>query len=249
MSSSVPIGDDGVTEATTELQSSTISQPKFLEPKIVSKPVNDYALKYGFREDPVATELRHITADHPRSRMMGDPNEAAFFSNVLMPAMNAKKIVEIGVFTGYTTLQLAKAVGEDGTVLALDVSDEFTCIGKPYWKKAGVADRIQLIIAPAVETLQKILDDGQAETFDFVFIDADKVHYGTYYELSLQLLRKNGIVAIDNTLWGGKVLDEQSHQDNDTDAIRAISKHVMTDDRVDHVLLPFADGVTLVRKC
>lgn len=114
---------------------SMVSTPKFLEPKIVRKPVNDYATMYGFQEDAIATELRHLTASHPRSRMMGDPIEAAFFGNVLLPAMNTKKVIEIGVFTGYTTLILAKAVGHDGTVLALDVSDEFTSIGMPYWKR------------------------------------------------------------------------------------------------------------------
>ncbi|KAL3934328.1 MAG: hypothetical protein SGARI_003434 [Bacillariaceae sp.] len=191
--------------------------------------------------------MRQATASHPRSRMMGDPVEAAFF-NLLLPAIGAKKVIEIGVFTGYTTLTLAKAVGDGGKVVALDVSDEFTSIGKPYWEEAGVEDRIDLQIAPAAESLQKLLKDGEEGAYDFAFIDADKVNYEQYYELSLKLLRKDGIIAIDNTLWGGKVLDEQNYNDDDTVALRNISLLVKADERVEHVLLPFADGVTLVRK-
>ena len=154
----------------------------------------------------------------------------------------------MGFFTGYTTLVLADAVGPDGTVIALDINDDFVSIGKPYWAKAGVADRIDLRLAPAAQSLQALIDDGQEGTFDFAFIDADKTNYKNYYELLLKLLRTNGIIAIDNVLWGGKVLDTEANPDDDTLALRAISDTVYHDDRVEHVLLPFADGVTLVRK-
>lgn len=221
---------------------------KFENPKFVSKKVNDYVLQKGFHENDVAVRLRLETTKHARSVMMGDPTEAALFGSVLLPAIGAKKILEIGVFTGYTTLIMANAVGASGKVVALDVNDDFCSIGKPFWEEANVADRIDLRIGPALDSLEALIEDGQAGTFDFCFIDADKVNYQSYYEKALQLLRSNGIIAIDNVLWGGKVLDEENHQDEDTVALRKISDFVMDDDRVEHVLLPFADGVTLVRK-
>jgi predicted O-methyltransferase YrrM len=145
---------------------------------------------------------------------------------------------------------MAQAVADTGgEVVALDINNEYVSIGKPYWEKAGVLDRIQVILGPAVESLQKMipLDEEEEKLFDFIFIDADKSNYKKYYELSLQLLRPNGIIAIDNTLWGSKVLDYEVN-DPDTTASREITKLVHTDPRVQHVLLPFADGVTLVRK-
>lgn len=221
---------------------------KFENPKIVAKPVNDYVLKFGFNETPFAQELRLATASHPRAIMMGDPVEAAFFQ-VLLPAIGAKKVLEVGVFTGYTTLIMAQAIAQDGgTIVALDINDDFVSIGKPYWEKAGVQNVIDLRLGPAADSLQNLLNEGGQEgAFDFAFIDADKINYKVYYELILKLLRRNGIIAIDNVLWGGRVLDD-GIVDPDTVALREISQYVQQDDRVEAVLLPFADGVTLVRK-
>jgi O-methyltransferase len=169
-----------------------------------------------------------------------------------------KILLEIGFFTGYTMLIMDQALADTrGKVVALDhINNEYVSIGKPYWEKAGVLDHIQVILGPAVESLQKMIpldddddDDDKVEEkfFDFIFIDADKLNYKKYYELSLQLLQPNGIIAIDNTLWGVEVLDYEVN-DPDTTALREITKLVHTDTRVEHVLLPFADGVTLVRK-
>lgn len=223
------------------------SQAKFKKPKIISQAVHDYVLQKGFNEDSVVEELRLSTANHPRSVMMGDPVEAAMFK-VLLPAIGAKKILEVGVFTGYTTLVMAQAIGKDGKIVGLDINNDFVSIAKPYWEKAGVSDQIEMRFAPAKDSMKDLLDEGHAESFDFIFIDADKVNYKVYYDIGLQLLRKNGIIAIDNVLWNGKVLDEATFQDEDTVAIREVTDFVQNDDRVDHVLLPFADGVTLVRK-
>jgi predicted O-methyltransferase YrrM len=226
--------------------SSPSKSAKFTDPKFISKAVNDYVMKVGFRESESAQKLRVASANHPRAIMMGDPTEAAMFK-VLLPAIGAKMIIEVGVFTGYTTLVMAQAVGPEGKIVALDVNEEYVDVGKKYWKAAGVDDRIDLKIAPALDSLQGLLDEGLQGSFDFAFIDADKANYINYYEKLLILIRKNGIIAIDNVLWFGKVLDE-SFIDDDTVALREISKLIFNDDRVEHVLLPFADGVTLVRK-
>lgn len=219
---------------------------KFRSPKFVSQAVNDYTLQLGFKESLVAEQLRLETANHALSRMMGDPSEAALFA-VLLPAMGVRNVIEVGVFTGYTTLVMAQVLGQEGRIVALDVTDEYCTIGKKYWEAAGVDNRIDLRIGPAIESLQTMIENGEEGTYDFAFIDADKTNYKNYYELLMKLIRTNGIIAIDNVLWGGKVLDKNC-TDDDTIALREISKHVYHDDRVEHVLLPFADGVTLVRK-
>jgi predicted O-methyltransferase YrrM len=237
----------GAPSSLTKMSSSSSSTAKFENPKFVPKQVNDYVLNVGFRETSIAKELRLVTANHSRGIMMGDPVEAALFS-VLLPAIGAKRVIEVGVFTGYSTLIMAQALGPEGKILALDINEDFVSIGKPYWQKANVSDRIDLRIAPAGETLQQLLDEGQEGTFDFAFIDADKTNYKLYYELLLKLIRRNGIIAIDNVLWGGRVLDTDNFQDDDTVALREISEYVYKDERVEHTMLPFADGVTLVRK-
>lgn len=233
----------------------TTTTAKFANPKIISPAVHDYVQKLGYAESETAKALRLATASHARSVMMGDPLEAAFFGNVLLPTMGAKTVVEVGVFTGYSTLVMAQALPADGKVIALDVSREFTDIGAPYWKQAGVEEKIDLRIGPAVESLQSLLDAKNDDdeygpnSIDFAFIDADKVNYKTYYELLVKLVKPNGIIAIDNVLWSGRVLEEdEANMDDDTKALREISQHVQQDERVEHVLLPFADGVTLVRK-
>lgn len=226
---------------------SASSSAKFANPKIVGREVNAYAMKWGLCESGVAKELRLETAKHNKAIMMGDPLEASLFG-LLLPAINAKNVVEVGVFTGYTTLVMAQALPKDGKVVALDVSTEFTSIGKPYWKKAGVDRIIDLRIGPASDSLQEMLDRGEAGKYDFAFVDADKPNYLSYYEKLLQLIRPNGILAIDNVLWSGKVLLDDQDADENTLALKEISKKIANDDRVEHVMLPFADGVTLVRK-
>eukprot|EP00536_Pseudo-nitzschia_multiseries_P006751 jgi/Psemu1/304352/fgenesh1_kg.147_\ len=221
----------------------------FLDPKVY-----EYSMNYGFQESPIAEKLRFVTDQHERSIMMGHPSEAALFS-LLLQAMKARKVIEVGVFTGYSTLIMAQALqqsaGEDeGTakLVALDVSEEYAAIGRDYWKEAGVENVIDLRIGPAKESMQQMIQqDGEEGTYDFCFIDADKPNYIDYYELCLKLLRTNGIIAIDNVLWSGRVVDDTVSDEN-TVALRDISRHVQEDDRVEHVMLPFADGVTLARK-
>lgn len=226
----------------------TIATAKFENPKIISKEINDYCLQIGHNESSVAEKLRLETAKHPRCRMMGDPIEASLFK-ILLPAMGAKRVIEVGVFTGYTTLVMAEAIGPKGRIVACDINEEFVNIGKPFWEQLGpkVAKRIDLRIAPASETLRGLIEDGQEDMYDFAFVDADKTSYKIYYELLLRLIRPNGIIAIDNVLWSGKVLNEEV-DDEDTVALREMNEYVFQDERVEHVLLPFADGVTLVRK-
>ena len=219
---------------------------KFANPDFVAPPIHAYVQDVGFQETPILKKLRLETAQHPRARMMGDPSEAALFK-LLLSAMNVKRIVEVGVFTGYTTLAMAQSLPDSGKIVGLDVSEEFTNVGKPYWKEAGVVDKIDLRLGPALESLDKMIQDGKESSYDFAFIDADKVNYKGYYERLLKLIRTNGIIAIDNVLWSGRVVDEKE-QGEDTVALRELNKLVHQDDRVEHVMLPFADGVTLVRK-
>ena len=231
---------------TTKVVAGSVSQAKFLQPYIISRPVHEYTMKWGFDEDPIVAELRLATAKHERAVMMGDPVEAALF-HLLLPAIGAKRVIEVGVFTGYTTLVMAQALPEDGAVVALDVSEEYAALGKPHWKKAGVNHKIDLRIGPALESLERMIDNGEAGTYDFAFIDADKTNYKGYYESTLKLLRPNGMIAIDNVLWSGKVTDA-SINDDATVALRDIARHVSHDDRVEHVMLPMADGILLARK-
>jgi predicted O-methyltransferase YrrM len=165
----------------------------------------------------------------------------------LVKLIEAKKILEIGVFTGYSSLSMALALPPEGTLIACDRDPEATAIAQRYWQAAGVDSRIQLHLAPALETLQTLLDQGEAASFDLVFIDADKRNYDRYYELSLQLLRPGGLILIDNVLWGGKVADPHS-SDPRTEAIRAFNAKLSQDDRIDLSVLPIADGLTLARK-
>ena len=246
-------------------------QAKFLKPKIISPAIHAYVSQVGFRESAIAKELRLATAAHPYSVMMGDPLEAALFRFVLNILPQVSTIVEVGVFTGYTTLVMAEALQEKHPqnttttssstsspprIIALDVNDEFVKIGKPYWQKAGVDGMIDLRIGPALESLQQMMnttsrnEDDETQV-DFAFIDADKVNYRAYYEALVPLMRPNGIIAIDNVLWSGKVVNVTDYppgKDADTDALRALNEFIAADERVEAVLLPIADGVTLVRK-
>jgi predicted O-methyltransferase YrrM len=206
----------------------------------------EYVLEVTLREHEAGRKLREETAKHPMARMQIAPDQGQFMA-LLAKLMNARRALEVGVFTGYSSLVVALALPEDGQLVACDVSREWSDIGRPYWESAGVAEKIDLRIAPAIETLDALLANGEAGSFDFAFIDADKENYIGYYERSLRLLRAGGLVAVDNTLWSGKVADA-SENDSETRAIRAFNEHVQRDNRVDLSLLPIGDGLTLAMK-
>jgi predicted O-methyltransferase YrrM len=206
----------------------------------------NYLLSVSLREPEILGKLRQETANHPRSGMQISPEQGQFMS-LLVQLIGAKKTLEVGVFTGYSSLSVALALPADGKIIACDVSEEFTAIARRYWQEAGVADKIDLRLAPGLETLDKLLATGQAETFDFAFIDADKENYDGYYERSLQLVRPGGLIVIDNVLWSGQVADEQ-YQDESTQAIRALNEKLHHDERVTLSLVPIADGLTLAIK-
>ncbi|MDZ8056250.1 MAG: class I SAM-dependent methyltransferase [Aulosira sp. ZfuVER01] len=206
----------------------------------------NYLLSVSLREPKILAQLRQETAQHPMARMQISPEQGQFMA-LLVKLIGAKKTLELGVFTGYSTLVVALALPADGKVVACDVSEEFTAIARRYWQQAGVADKIDLCIAPALETLDSLLAAGEAETFDFAFIDADKSNYDAYYERSLQLVRPGGLIAIDNVLWSGRVADPQV-QDNRTGKIRAFNQKLHQDQRITLSLIPIADGLTLALK-
>jgi predicted O-methyltransferase YrrM len=206
----------------------------------------EYILSVSLREPEVLARLRAETLQQPMSMMLSAPEQGQFLA-LLAQLIGARKCLEVGVYTGYSTLWVALALPHDGSVLACDVSEKWTAIARRYWEEAGVAERIDLQLAPALETLDRLLAADQAGSFDFAFIDADKENYPYYYERTLQLLRPGGLMLIDNTLWSGAVADT-SRQDPETCAIRALNDLVHADDRVQMSLLPVADGLTLARK-
>ncbi len=208
--------------------------------------LHDYMLSVSLRETEILSQLRQETANHPRSNMQIAPEQGQLMS-LLVQLLGAKKTLEIGVFTGYSALSVALALPPDGKIIACDISEEYTAVARRYWQAAGVSDKIDLRLAPALETLDALLANGGAGTFDFAFIDADKENYLAYYERSLQLLRQGGLVAIDNVLWHGRVIDPES-QDEETIAIRELNDKIAKDDRVTLSLVPIADGVTLAMK-
>ncbi|QYX32161.1 class I SAM-dependent methyltransferase [Sphaerospermopsis torques-reginae] len=206
----------------------------------------DYLLSVSVREPEILTQLRQETAQLPMAIMQISPEQGQFMA-LLVKLLGAKKTLDIGVFTGYSSLVVALALPADGKIIACDVSEEYTNIARRYWEKARVADKIDLHIAPALETLDNLLAAGEAETFDFAFIDADKGNYENYYERSLQLIRPGGLIAVDNVLWSGKVADPEI-QDNQTKKIRAFNQKLYQDSRITLSLVPIADGLTLARK-
>ncbi|MEB3338635.1 MAG: class I SAM-dependent methyltransferase [Leptolyngbyaceae bacterium] len=212
-----------------------------LEPQLYQ-----YLLGISLREPEVLSQLRKETASHPQGRMQIAPEQGQFMA-LLLQLMGAKKVLEVGVFTGYSSLSMALALPPDGRIIACDVSEAYTSVARRYWEQAGVADKIDLRIAPALETLDQLLAEGQAGSFDFAFIDADKSNYWNYYERSLQLLRPGGLIAIDNVLWSGRVADP-GDQDSLTVAIRSFNALISQDQRVSLSLVPIADGLTLALK-
>ena len=198
------------------------------------------------REHPVLAELRAATAGMPHAQMQIGAGQGAFMA-LLVKLLGARRTIEIGVFTGYSSLAVALALPEDGRLIACDINEEWTSMARRFWEKAGVARKIDLRLAPAQATLDALIAGGEAGSFDFAFIDADKSRYMAYYERCLTLLRAGGLIVVDNTLWSGAVADP-SVNDEDTKAIRAFNDAVHRDERVAMSLLPIGDGVTLAIK-
>ncbi|HET7562893.1 MAG TPA: class I SAM-dependent methyltransferase, partial [Rhodanobacteraceae bacterium] len=204
-----------------------------------------YLLAHSLREHPEQTALRAATRAHPLGGMQISPEQGQFMQ-LLVKLIGARRCIEIGTFTGYSALTVALALPPDGRILACDVSEEYTAVGKPFWQRAGVADKIELVIAPAAGTLDARLAAGQAGHYDFAFIDADKAAYDGYYERCLKLLRQGGLIGFDNTLWGGAVA--RPAEDDDTRALQALNEKLHADERIDIAMLPIGDGLTLARK-
>ncbi|ORE87530.1 O-methyltransferase family protein [Oceanococcus atlanticus] len=212
----------------------------------LSQGLYDYLLSVSLRDHEVLRDLRAETASNPMARMQIAPEQGQLMA-LLVRVGGFRRCIEVGVFTGYSSLSVAQALPDDGYLLACDIRQDWTDIARRYWQRAGVDHKIDLQIAPALETLTQRLDAGEAETYDFAFIDADKRGYIDYYEACLQLLRPGGLIAVDNTLWSGRVIDPQD-QENGTKAIRAFNLHVAADKRIELSLVPIADGLTLCRK-
>ena len=212
----------------------------------LSDELADYVVEVGTREPDVLARLREETARLPQHDMQIAPEEGAFLA-LLVELVGARRCIEIGTFTGYSSTAVALALPEDGRIVCCDVSEEWTSLARRYWDEAGVAGKIDLRIAPAAQTLDRLLADGEQAAYDFAFVDADKSGYDGYYEQLLQLVRPGGLIALDNTLWGGEVLD-QNAEDEDTRAIQALNTKLAGDERVTLCLLPVADGVTLARR-
>ena len=206
----------------------------------------DYLLQNSLREPALLAELRAETAKLPMSGMQIGPEQGQFMG-LLVELIGARRTLEIGTFTGYSALCVALALPPEGRVTACDISEDYTALARRYWAKADVAGKIELHLAPAVETLDGLIAGGQAGTYDFAFIDADKTGYDAYYERCLVLLRAGGLMAVDNVLWGGDVADP-AKTDADTIAIRGLNAKIRDDQRVTASLIPLGDGLTLARK-
>ena len=204
-----------------------------------------YLVDHSVREHPAQQALRAATASHPHGGMQISPEQGQFMA-LLVKLIGARRAIEVGVFTGYSALTVALALPDDGLLLACDISDEYTRVGRPFWEQAGVADKIELRLAPARDTLDARLAAGEAGRYDFAFIDADKTGYDDYYERCLRLMRQGGLIAIDNTLWGGSVARPSA--DADTTALQRLNAKLLGDERIDLSLLPIGDGLTLARK-
>ena len=208
------------------------------------KKISRYIAEHAVREPEILRELRAATSSLPNAGMQIGADQGQFMA-LLVQAMGARNCLEIGTFTGYSALAVALAIPENGRIVCCDISEEWTTIGRSFWKKAGVDRKIDLRIGPALRTLDELTKETQS--FDFVFIDADKTNYANYYEACLPMLRPGGILAVDNTLWSGWVAD-RGHRDDDTVALRKFNDKLHADDRVEIALLPLGDGVTLALK-
>ncbi len=205
-----------------------------------------YLLSVSLREPEVLRRLREETARDPHAHMQIAPEQGQFMA-LLAELLGVRRALEIGVYTGYSALWVARVLPADGQLVACDVDADWTATARRYWEEAGVAHKIDLRLAPAGETLDGLLADGEAGTFDFIFIDADKENYARYYEQSLRLLRPGGLMAIDNVLWDGRVAEPET-DDAETEAIRALNRKLLGDERISLSLVPVADGLTLALK-
>ena len=212
----------------------------------LTEPLYRYLQAHSLREPEVLRALREETAPMPRAGMQISPEQGQLMA-LLVKLLGARRTLEVGVFTGYSALAVALALPEDGHIVACDLSEEWTAIARRHWERAGVAHKIDLRLAAATRTLDALLAEGAAGTFDFAFIDADKANYVAYYERCLELLRPGGLVAADNTLWSGRVADPDDRSE-DTEAIRAFNDHLHRDSRVDIAMLSIGDGLTLARR-
>jgi hypothetical protein len=220
-----------------------IMSHKFLK---LDDELYEYLLSITLKENDLLTRLRQETAAHPLAEMQIAPEQGQFMA-LLLKLIGAKKILEIGVFTGYSSLVAALALPDEGKLIALDVSPEFTAIAKRYWRQAGVDHKIDLRIAPALESLDYLIAQGESGSFDFAFIDADKANYYNYYQKCLELVRTGGLILIDNILWSGQVID-QNIQDTRTKAIRLFNEKLHQDNRVFLSSIAISDGLTIALK-
>ena len=211
----------------------------------MSEPLAEYVVALGTRETDAQRGLRAATAKRPHAGMQIGADQGAFMA-FLVRLIGARRALEIGMFTGYSALSVAAALPEDGTLVACDLNADTTGVGRPFWRQAGVDKKIDLRLGPAIDTLDGLLAAGGAGNFDFAFIDADKPAYDAYYERCLRLVRRGGLIAVDNVLWGGAVIDP-TDRDEGTAALRALNAKIQADERVDMCLLPVGDGLTLVR--
>jgi predicted O-methyltransferase YrrM len=213
----------------------------------LSNHLYQYLLANSVREPDILKKLRATTAEHPLVNMQISPEQGQLMG-LLVQLIGAKKCLEVGVFTGYSSLVVALNLPDDGRITACDISDEFTSIAHKYWQEAGVNHKIDLHIAPALETLDRLLANGEAGSFDFAFIDADKNNYAAYYDRCFQLVRSGGLILVDNVLWYGRVADPAMDHDKRTQAIKQINQQIYHDDRVQISLIPIGDGLTIARK-
>jgi predicted O-methyltransferase YrrM len=206
----------------------------------------DYIASVSLREPDVLRRLREATAPMPEVSCQIAPEQGQFMA-LLIRLIGAKRTLEIGTFTGYSSTAVALALPDDGKIIACDINAEWTAMARQYWREAGVEHKIDLRLAPAVQTLDQLIAEGQAGTFDFAFIDADKSHYDAYFERSLELVRTGGLIAIDNVLWHGKAADP-SVKEADAEAVRALNRKLHHDERVWLSMIPIGDGLTLACK-
>ncbi|NWF38911.1 methyltransferase [Mariprofundus sp. NF] len=205
-----------------------------------------YLLDMGLREPEVLARLREATEAEELSVMRSAPEQGQFMA-MLIRLTGARRVIEVGTYTGYATLWMALALPEDGQIITCDISERWSFVARRFWEQAGVQDKVSLYLRPALQTLDELLEFDEAASFDFAFIDADKENYELYYERCLQLIRAGGVIVIDNVLWGGSVIDDAKH-DSATEAIRAFNRKLKEDQRIELVMLPVADGMTLALK-
>lgn len=212
----------------------------------ISDELYDYILRVSLREDELLARLRAETAAMPMASMQIAPDQGQLLA-LLVRLTGARRALEVGVFTGYSSLCIARALPTDGYLLACDIDPDWTAIARRYWEEAGVADRIDLVLGPASQTLRRRVEGGETASYDFAFVDADKESYDDYYEQCLLLLRSGGLIVFDNVLWSGDVLDDDT-DDAETRALQALNRKLHRDERVDAALIPVADGLYLARK-